>query len=72
MSKNKRLSEFCKQAGFYVRTASPGDGVTRYRFFRVESDGSTPNNYYGPANGVYTALGIKEALMFAEGLTHGN
>lgn len=50
---------------FMVRTWSPGDGVTRYRFF----ENAPPNqSYFGPQNGIYTALGYKEAYTFAEGL----
>ena len=52
-------------AGLIVRTWSPGDGVTRYRFFsKPEADGQS---YFGPANGVYTALGLKEAWAFVAG-----
>lgn len=66
--------------GFTVDTYSPGDGVTRYRFFRLEPtaplgtfklpehDGR--HNYFG-ANGIFTALGFGEASTFARGLAHG-
>jgi hypothetical protein len=53
--------------GWIVRTWSPGDGVTRYRFFHNAPKGQT---YYGPADGAYTALGMKEADAFAAGLAH--
>jgi hypothetical protein len=48
-----------------VHTYSPGDGVTRYRFFW-----KAPANqsYFGPDTGIYTALGMGEAETFAEGL----
>lgn len=50
------LSCAANRAGLYVRTYSPGDGVTRYRFF------TSPNNsYFGPDNGIHTALGITAA-----------
>ncbi len=52
-------------AGYSVCTYSPGDGVTRYRFFQ-----NAPENqsYFGPDNGVYTALAFKEAYAYARGL----
>jgi len=53
--------------GYAVRTWSPGDGVTRYRFFK---DAPPNQSYFGPANGIYTALGYKEAVTFASGLVH--
>jgi hypothetical protein len=48
--------------GLYCRKYRPGDGVTRYRFFTSPS-----NDYFGPENGIYTALGWKEAEIFATG-----
>lgn len=50
--------------GWSVKTYSPGDGVTRYRFFYNAPVGQS---YFGPANGRYTALGFKEAMAFARG-----
>jgi hypothetical protein len=66
------------QAGLIVRTYSPGDGVTRYRFFRVsdlaiEAAKELPAghhhslDYFGPITGIYTALGMKEAHTFVNG-----
>jgi hypothetical protein len=52
----------CRDAGIYFRTWSPGDGATRYRFFR---DPEGRNSYFGPDDGIYTALGIAAALVFA-------
>jgi hypothetical protein len=51
--------------GFKVCTWSPGDGVTRYRFFR---EPPANQSYFGPANGIFTALGLKEAMAYARGL----
>jgi hypothetical protein len=51
--------------GYTVHTWSPGDGVTRYRFFH---NAPSSQSYFGPANGTYTALGFKEAHTFARGL----
>ena len=58
----KELSERAEAHGLYIRTWSPGDGVTRYRFFT-----SPDNSYFGPESGIYTALGLKEAMAFVEG-----
>ena len=65
--KRSELTRLAALAGMYVRTYSPGDGVTRYRFFARASDGSEPNDYFGPANGLHTALGFKEAMTYAQG-----
>ena len=62
MSRSERLSAACRVVNLYVATWSPGDGVTRYRFF--DSPG---NAYCGPANGIFTALGYREACAFARG-----
>lgn len=60
----QELNEACQAAEkpFYVNTYSPGDGITRYRFFS-----NAGNSYFGPENGDYTALGKKEALSYARG-----
>ena len=58
------LSDTLANAGVSVRTYSPGDGKTRYRFFLNAPEGQT---YFGPDNGMYTALGRKEAETFAAG-----
>lgn len=51
--------------GYTIETYSPGDGVTRYRFFQ----NAPPNqSYFGPDNGIYTALGYAQAETFAQGL----
>ena len=95
MSRKTDLAIAAHQANLYVRTYSPGDGVTRYRFFKRErcslcldrpgynglgkpckgcDAGYLPddNGFFGPANGIYTALGLKEAFTFVEGaLAHG-
>lgn len=52
--------------GLHVSTWSPGDGATRYRFFDRPG-----NTYFGPDNGIYTALGRKEAMQFIAGYTRG-
>ena len=68
MAKKKtRLDELreCLPKGYSVETYSPGDGVTRYRFFHKAP---AKQSYFGPDSGIYTALGMKEAVAFAMGL----
>jgi hypothetical protein len=60
------------RAGYLVDAYSPGDGVTRYRFFKLsdlERHGIDPReqNYFGPASGVHTALGLAAANTFLAG-----
>lgn len=58
----QELQDYARSAGLHVATWSPGDGTTRYRFF------DTPGNtYFGPANGIYTALGLKDAWNYLYG-----
>lgn len=49
-----------------VFSYSPGDGITRYRFFKSPPNGQ---NYFGPENGSYTALGFAEAIAYARGVS---
>jgi hypothetical protein len=58
----QELQDYAKTAGLYVSTWSPGDGTTRYRFFDKPG-----NTYFGPANGIYTALGLKDAWNYLYG-----
>uniref|UniRef100_A0A6H1ZZ97 Uncharacterized protein n=1 Tax=viral metagenome TaxID=1070528 RepID=A0A6H1ZZ97_9ZZZZ len=58
----EQLQKACGEVGLWVDTYSPGDGITRYRFFKEAG-----NSYFGPKNGIYTALGFKEARTFARG-----
>lgn len=60
-----KVTEQAREVGLYVATWSPGDGMTRYRFF------AKPSDYFGPENGIYTALGAKEAGTFIEGYAYG-
>lgn len=48
--------------GLYFSTWAPGDGATRYRFFDRPG-----NSYHGPDDGIFTALGTKEAHAFMSG-----
>jgi hypothetical protein len=67
-STRKGTIENLERAGYYLDTYSPGDGVTRYRFFKFEADGTRRNDYFGPGNGLFTALGWREAELYAQGL----
>jgi hypothetical protein len=68
MTRLQDLQDDAYKVGLLVRTYSPGDGVTRYRFFRREdcTDG-IGQSYFGPASGIYTALGLKEARAYLGG-----
>lgn len=57
----EKLREAAKTGGLYVATHSPGDGVTRYRFFDRPG-----NSYFGPDNGVCTELGLKKAWRYLQ------
>ena len=56
----ERLSAACEKVGLYVTTYSPGDGTTRYRFSEQEGD-------YFAVRPEFTALGYREAYVFARG-----
>jgi hypothetical protein len=56
-----------KALDLHVGEWSPGDGVTRFRFFAKPG-----NSYFGPDNGMYTACGIAEAESFLSGYTAGH
>ena len=55
-----KLERKAREAGLYVDSYSPGDGVTRYRFF------GKPMDYFA-GGGLFTALGKKEAETWLEG-----
>jgi hypothetical protein len=52
------------RVGLFIDSYSPGDGVTRYRFFLQPTD-------YFAGDGIYTALGKKEAETFVNGFIQG-
>ena len=64
ISNLERLQMDAKEVGLFIDTWSPGDGVTRYRFFLKDID-------YFAGSGIYTALGWKEADTFATGFCQG-
>lgn len=61
LTRREELQQACEAAGFYVARWSPGDGMTRYRFF------SKPSGYFGPHEADFTALGWKAACTYASG-----
>jgi len=64
MTKLEQVRAAAAAARLYVDSYSPGDGVTRYRFMTTDVD-------YFATNGVFTALGIADALTFAIGAMTG-
>jgi hypothetical protein len=70
MKKLTRLDQLELEAqarGLTVRTWSPGDGITRYRFFRIaDLDPSKRQSYSGPKNGIETVLGFQAARWFID------
>ncbi len=65
--KRSDMQERARMAGLTFETYSPGDGVTRYRFFRL-SDGVTD---YFAGDGVITVLGRADAALFIAGALEG-
>ena len=61
----------CERHGFTFDTYSPGDGVTRYRFFTVSALGRRFGYDYFAGRGDFTALGLAEAQTYALGRCHG-
>ena len=65
----QELQDACRAVGVEVATWSPGDGITRYRFFTLASR-RHPNDRclsYFEADGDFTALGWREAVAYARG-----
>lgn len=65
-TRRQLLDDLAADVGLYVRTWSPGDGVTRYRFFDKPG-----NSYFGPANGIATCLGVRAAETWLYAYTVG-
>ena len=70
MASKKKMTRFealekSLPKNWQVRTYSPGDGVTRYRFFK---GAPKEQSYFGPKNGDATVLGIGAAETFADAL----
>ena len=64
MTTMTQATEEAQKFGLYMDSYSPGDGVTRYRFF------AEPSDYFG-GRGIYTALGAKERDTFISGWRAG-
>lgn len=71
MGRRQELQEQAERYGLFFREYSPGDGVTRYRFFRHATSDSARQTYFGPDNGIHTALGLKDAEAFVDGFGWG-
>lgn len=56
--------------GLDVATWNPGDGITRYRFQVKDTTSLLPPSYHKD-DGIYTALGIKQAEVWLEGYCRG-
>jgi len=56
------MEQAAAAVGLVIGTWAPGDGVTRYRFF-LKSGKSSYGDYH-QGDGVYTALGRKDAMAF--------
>ena len=65
LSRIEALRREAESVGLLVGVWSPGDGVTRYRFFKGRGHKAVP--YYQSGDGIYTALGIAEAKTFLAG-----
>jgi len=61
MSRFTELQNSVQATGLSIDTYSPGDGVTRYRFFNEY------NGNYFASSGIFTALGIRDAEIFWKG-----
>jgi hypothetical protein len=64
------LAHDAAKLGLMVATWSPGDGMTRYRFFPIGTE-TDAQDFFGPRNGLYTALGLKEAFTWLNGYRDG-
>ncbi len=68
-TRRAELDSLAHRAALTIRTYSPGDGITRYKFFK-ETVGPD-QDYFGPENGIHTALGISDAFTFLHGVRVG-
>lgn len=65
-TRKDELQRLAHSAGYHVEAYSPGDGMTRYRFYdlaEMDRRGVSVRemSYFGPLNGVGTALGLAAA-----------
>lgn len=61
--RDSSVESAARAVGLFVGVWSPGDGQTRYRFFSKTTRGSRYADYH-EGDGIYTALGRKDALAF--------
>ena len=66
MTKQVVLERAAKEAGLFIGKWSPGDGMTRYRFFERAG-----NTFYGPDCGIHTSEGSAQAMEFLTGFCYG-
>lgn len=67
LSRKERLVARAEDAGLTFSTWSPGDGMTRYRFF---DDTALNSDYFG-GEPVQTCLGLREAEVWLRGYVAG-
>ena len=65
-ARRQEIYQAADRLGILIREWSPGDGTTRYRFFR-ENDRGAYVGYFGPYDSLYTALGLREAEAWLAG-----
>lgn len=65
MTTEKEVKALAGVLGIGIATWSPGDGLTRYRFFTQE-----PYDYWN-GNQVFTALRSSQATIWLNGYAHG-
>lgn len=68
-SRDQFLNELTTRAGLQVHTYSPGDGITRYRFFPI-IDGER-QDYFGPRRGIATVLRLSAAFIWIKAYIAG-
>ncbi len=65
-SRKDILRDNARKAGLYVSVYSPGDGISRFRFFK----GVKPRSHFS-GDGIRTVLGIANAELFLSGYRKG-
>lgn len=65
---HEMLRAECELHGFTFHIWSPGDGATRYRFATL---GTSSAEDFFAADGDFTALGLREARVYARGRIDG-
>lgn len=68
-TRRKNLIEKARHVGLQVATWSPGDGMTRYRFFR---GAPADQDYFGPLSPIGVAYGISQAHDWVNAFKQGH